>query len=81
MEKFGMSGDRITFACNDCGVPVGVEGGNLPNDNEILKCQGCGRAFGTYTEVRTAMIEAGKRIVNEMIGKADLPAWITRKHD
>ncbi|CAL8972750.1 hypothetical protein RHODGE_RHODGE_00996 [Rhodoplanes serenus] len=74
-----MTVDRLTFHCVDCKHPVVVDGDNPPNDDDILVCQGCGRAFGTYAGVKQAMIEAGKREINEMVDKLDLPPWIARK--
>ena len=71
--------DRITFKCIDCGSPVTVDDANPPKDDDILSCCGCGRTFGTYAQIREAMIEEGKKVVDKMIDDANLPSWITRK--
>jgi hypothetical protein len=71
--------DRITFKCIDCQHPVVIDASKAPDDNDVLSCQGCGRQFGTYSQVKEAIIEAGKKQINEMIDKAGLPDWIVRK--
>jgi hypothetical protein len=63
------STDRITFKCNKCGFPVSIDKPNPPNDDDILSClgPGCGHKFGTYAEVKEAMIEMAKAELNRMI--------------
>lgn len=72
--------DRITFKCADCGHPVVIDKNKPPKDDDIITCrgEGCGRAFGTYAQVRQAMIQAGKEKVDRLIDGADLPPWIRR---
>lgn len=70
--------DRITFKCADCGQPVVIDNDEPPKDGDIISCLGCGRAFGSYAEVRDAMIEAGKKEVDRLIDRAGLPSWIRR---
>ena len=53
-----MSTDRITFKCLKCGHAVSVDNDNLPTDDDILKCFGCGHEFGRYADVREAMVKA-----------------------
>ena len=69
--------DRITFKCVDCGAPVTSES-HAPHDHDIITCAGCGRKFGTYAEVKEAMIEAGKIEVDRIIDEANLPGWVRR---
>jgi hypothetical protein len=71
--------DQITFSCIDCGQSVPFDDGKPHEDSDIVTCDGCGRTFGTYAQVREAMIEEGKKVVDKMIDDANLPAWITRK--
>ena len=52
--------DGLTFRCADCGLPVLIDELDLPEESEIVTCYGCGKQFGTFTEVKKAMIEMRK---------------------
>jgi hypothetical protein len=70
---------HVSFSCNKCGFPVSIDKANPPNDNDIISClgEGCGHQFGTYAEVKEAMIAAGKaeidKLVTDRFGKP--PTW------
>jgi transcription elongation factor Elf1 len=75
-----MSEDRITFNCTTCSHPVSIDNDAPPNDDEIISCMGCGKKFGLYSQVKQAMIDAGKaeidRIVKETLGVK--PTWTNK---
>lgn len=72
-----MTTDRITFNCMKCGHVVSVDKDNMPNEQDILSCMGCGVEFGLYSEVKQAMVDAGKaevdRITQNALGVK--PTW------
>jgi hypothetical protein len=68
----------ITFKCVKCDQTLAIDESNPPNDSDIFACT-CGHQFGTYAEVKEAMIELGKKSLDKMIDDAGLPPWITRK--
>lgn len=51
---------QITFACTKCGTPVAIDMNDSPNDDAPITCEGCGHTFGTYGEVKAAMVDAGR---------------------
>lgn len=69
--------DRITFKCVDCGSPVVIDNDNPPRDEDALACHGCGRTFGTFAEVREAMLQKGREIIDKMVGDrfGKKPTW------
>lgn len=60
-----MSTDGFTFKC-ECGSADFV----IPdNDDGMVICNGCKREIGTLKVVREAMIEAGKKEIDQMSEK------------
>jgi DNA-directed RNA polymerase subunit RPC12/RpoP len=72
-----MSTDRITFKCADCEQPVFLR--RDPKDDDVVSCDKCGRQFGTYSDVRAAMIEHGKSEFAGLVDEANLPPAIIKK--
>ena len=70
--------DRVTFECTDCRHPVMIDEDNPPKDDDVIACIGCGRTFGTYAQVKEAVIQMGKEEIDRLISSAGLPAWIRR---
>ena len=69
----------ITVKCVECGYPVVVDDLNPPEDTEVITCQGCGRQFGTYSDIEKVFAEAGKAELDTMIDEAGLPPWMIKK--
>ena len=63
------SRDRITFQCTECGHPVSIDELKPPKDDEVISCFGCGYEFGTYGEVKAALIELAKGEIDAVIEK------------
>jgi len=59
--------DEMTFACVDCGAVVTYDRNRPPKDDDIIDCKGCGREFGTYAKVREAMVDAGKKRIDDLV--------------
>lgn len=59
--------DEMHLVCGDCGTAVTYDRDRPPNDDDIIACKGCGRAFGTYSKVREAMIDAGKKRIDDLV--------------
>ncbi|MFA3920217.1 hypothetical protein [Ruegeria hyattellae] len=59
--------NRITFQCTECGHPVGMSELNPPKDDEVISCHGCGHEFGTYGEVKGAVIEMARDEIDTVI--------------
>lgn len=72
--------DRITFKCLDCGHAVMIDNDNPPNDEDVISCRGCGRKFGSYAQVREAMVAQGKAAVDELVMSklGRKPTWTKR---
>lgn len=71
-----MSESTITFQCADCERTVTIDESNPPKDDDTIRCNGCDRVFGTYAQVKEAMITLGKKHVDDVLKKAGLPGWI-----
>ena len=70
--------DTIKFSCKTCGETVAVEtDGNPPDDEDIIRCLGCGREFGTYAEVREGMRALAKAEIDRVTEKhlGVKPTW------
>jgi len=67
----------ITFKCVKCEHPVVIDQSNPPEDMDVIKCLGCGHEFGTYAQVREAMIDAGKQEMDNIVGSifGKKPKW------
>jgi hypothetical protein len=63
--------DLLNFRCADCGLPVLLDDLELPEDSEVVTCYGCGQQFGTFAEVKKAMIEARKLEIDKSSGTID----------
>lgn len=69
--------DRITFNCTTCGATIMVDESNMPGDDEMFHCSGCGREIGKFGVVKAAMIEAGKSEIDKLVEGAfgKKPDW------
>lgn len=62
--------DRITFRCQVCDATLAVDSANPPAEDEMLHCNGCGRAIAKFGEVKRALIQAGKDHLEKLVGDA-----------
>lgn len=72
--------DQITIRCETCKAPLVIESDNPPDDATIISCVGCGREFGTYSQVVDAAVALGKaEITNLVQGRLGIkPTWTKR---
>lgn len=68
---------RASFKCTTCGYPVLIPECQVLDDDDVLTCHGCGRAFGPCVEVQALLIERTKAQIDNAMMKAfgTKPAW------
>jgi hypothetical protein len=55
-----MSDDGFYFECFSCDHPVSIDERNLPHEDDIITCEGCGRMFARFQDFRAAMISINR---------------------